>query len=372
VRLARKFYLEIIMRFLKSLAAVFLSMAVTTVMSSEEAIEIDKTATIKDTKTTIMGINHIGLSVKNLDQALAFYQQATGFEVIKREKVYANNHSDTLYAGESLEYEVATLKAPNMLFELTEFAINKDVRLSDMLAQGPGITHTCFQSPKSDSGYAKFVAAGTRLVTPGNGPVDLGGYGVTYAYGYDPEGNMFEMEELDGKILERGGYDDAWQELDHSMWMTQVAFATPDIEKLMRFYQDVLGIKPYRKSEIIKNSKIDRITNLTDTDVLAGWFKMDGQSKMMEFWQFRTPKTEVFTGKRKASDLGYSYSLEVTDIQKEYQRLKSLGVDLISAPQQVGGFWQMYARDVDGNIFSLRQVIEANSNYSIVSFDKPE
>jgi hypothetical protein len=31
----------------------------------------------------------------------------------------------------------------------------------------------------------------------------------------------------------------------------------------------------------------------------------------------------------------------------------------------------MYARDVDGNIFSLRQVIEANSNYSIVSFDLP-
>jgi predicted enzyme related to lactoylglutathione lyase len=71
------------------------------------------------------------------------------------------------------------------------------------------------------------------------------------------------------------------------------------------------------------------------------------------------------------NDLGYSYSLEVADIQKEYQRLMSLGVDLISAPQQVGEFWQMYARDVDGNIFSLRQVIQANSNYSIVSFELP-
>tara|TARA_B110000503_G_scaffold106623_1_gene159255 strand:- start:1127 stop:1678 length:552 start_codon:yes stop_codon:yes gene_type:complete len=182
---------------------------------------------------------------------------------------------------------------------------------------------------------------------------------------------MFEMEQLDGKILARAGYDNAWQDWNSSMWMTQVAFATPDIEKLMNFYQDVLGIKPYRKAEIVKNPKIDRITGLTDSDVLAGWFKMNKQSKMMEFWQFKTPKTLVFTGKRKASDLGYSYSLEVADIQKEYQRLMSLGVDLISAPQQVGGFWQMYARDVDGNIFSLRQVIQANSNYSIVSFDLP-
>ncbi len=356
------------MHFLKSLAAVSLSMFI----SSVEAMEIDKTATIKDTKTTIMGINNIGLSVKNLDQALAFYQQATGFEVIKREKVFANSQSDTLYGGEDLEYEVATLKAPNMLFELTEFAINKNVRLTDMLPQGPGMTHTCFQSPKANSGYNKFVAAGARLITPGDRPIDLGGYGVTYAYGHDPEGNMFEMEQLDGKILANAGYDKAWQVLDHSMWMTQVAFATPDIDKLMSFYQDVLGMKPYRKAEIVKNAKIDRITNLTNSDVLAGWFKMDGPSKMMEFWQFRTPKTEVFTGKRKASDLGYSYSLEVGDIQKEYQRLMTLGVDLISAPQQVGGFWQMYARDLDGNIFSLRQIIETNSNYSIVSFDKPD
>ena len=43
-----------------------------------------------------------------------------------------------------------------------------------------------------------------NLVTPAQpfshtatGRIDLGGYGVTYAYGYDPEGNMFEMEQLD-------------------------------------------------------------------------------------------------------------------------------------------------------------------------------
>jgi len=90
------------MHFFKSLAAISLSMSI----SSVGAIEIDETATIKDTKTTIMGINHIGLSVKNLDQALAFYQQATGFDLVKREKVYANSHSDALYGGDSLEYEV--------------------------------------------------------------------------------------------------------------------------------------------------------------------------------------------------------------------------------------------------------------------------
>lgn len=356
------------MHFIKSLAAA-ISLSVN--FASAYAMEIDKTASIKDTKTSIMGINHIALSVKNLDQALAFYQKATGFEVIKREKVFANSYSDALYGGESLQYEVATLKAPNMLFELTEFAINKQVRLTDMQVQGPGITHTCFQSPQPESGYTKFIDAGARLITPGNQPVDLGGYGVTYAYAYDPEGNMFEMEQLDGEILARSGYDASWQEWDQLMWMTQVAFATPDIEKLMSFYQDVLGIKPYRKADIVKHPKLDRIVNFTDSELLGGWFKMGGKSKMMEFWQFKSPTTERFKGTRKATDLGYSYSLEVGDIQQEYQRLLSLGVDFISAPQRVGGFWQVYARDIDGNIFSLRQIIEANSNYSIVNFDMP-
>ena len=70
------------MHFFKSLAAISLSMSI----SSVGAIEIDETATIKDTKTTIMGINHIGLSVKNLDQALAFLPTGHGFRTCKKGK----------------------------------------------------------------------------------------------------------------------------------------------------------------------------------------------------------------------------------------------------------------------------------------------
>lgn len=339
--------------------------------TSLQAIDIDKNASIKDTKTSIKGINHIGLSVKNLDQALAFYQKATGFELVKREKVFANKHSDTLYGKQGVEYEVATLKAPNMLFELIAFNHNKNIRLVDKAAIGPGMTHTCFQSPSEESAYDKFVAAGARLLTPGNKPVDLGGYGVTYAYAYDPEGNMFEIEELDGPVLARAGYDEVWKQWDQKMWMTQVAFATPDIEKLMGFYEKVLGIKPYRVADIKNNTKIDEIVNNKNTEMLGGWFRMNDSSKMMEFWQFKSPLSTPFIGTRSVTDLGYTYSLEVDDIQAEYKRLLSLDVDFISEPQMVGGFWQVYARDIDGNIFSLREVPQGSENYSIKNFTLP-
>ena len=43
-------------------------------------------ARIKDAITTFFGVNPIGLSVKNLDETLAFYQKAINIEVIKRKK----------------------------------------------------------------------------------------------------------------------------------------------------------------------------------------------------------------------------------------------------------------------------------------------
>ena len=61
------------------------------------AYEIVPEATIADSPTTLMGVTHIGLSVKDLDQALAFYQQATGFEMIHRETVRGNSAADQFF-----------------------------------------------------------------------------------------------------------------------------------------------------------------------------------------------------------------------------------------------------------------------------------
>jgi hypothetical protein len=45
--------------------------------------------------------------------------------------------------------------------------------------------------------------------------------------------------------------------------------------------------------------------------------------------------------------------------------MTELGVEFVSAPVKLGDFWQAYTHDIDGNVFSLRQAIEANSPYSI-------
>ena len=139
--------------------------------------EIDPDATISDSPATLLGVNHIGLSVRDLDASLDFYQRASGFKVIRREVIRSNSAADKLFGREGIEYEVAVLEAPNMLFELTEFSHNRDTPISKMPVEGPGMTHTCFQSPSHLSGYDKFKRAGAEMLSRGDGPVDLLGQG---------------------------------------------------------------------------------------------------------------------------------------------------------------------------------------------------
>ncbi len=335
------------------------------------AIEINKDASIADTSTTIMGINHIGLSVKDLDASLAFYQQSTQFKVIRREKVSNSAEADRLFGRADISYEIAVLKAPNMVFELMSFEHNQQLANSVMPAKGPGMTHTCFQSPADHSGWDKFIAAGATPLSRGGEPIDLLGQGVTYGYAYDPEGNMIELEQLEPKILKRAGYTNMNQNAGAKMWMSQVAVATHDIERLMEFYQQVLGFQPYRSADISDRVTFDQIVDIDNLHLKAAWFKMNQGSKVIELWQFINPLTPQFLGQRTATDFGYSFSLEVGDINQEYRRLKALGVDFFSAPEMVSGSWQAYARDIDGNIFSLRQMVNADSVLSVKVLDQP-
>ncbi|MEM6319546.1 MAG: VOC family protein [Bacteroidota bacterium] len=313
--------------------------------------------TIKDSPTTIIGFNHIGLSVANLDKMLEFYQNATDFELVSREKIHNNPAANAVFDSDSLSYEVAVLKGRNMFLELTQFDNQTDTIIEKMPPYGPGMTHTCYQTAEKNSGYRKFVEAGVDMVSRGNEPIDLGGYGVTYAYAHDPEGNLVELEQMsDFVIWLKIGTD--WSE-KNKMWMTQVALMTPNIERLTDFYEKVLEIKPYRLSDLPPSETAAKVIDLDGVSLKGSWFMLDGKEKKMELFQYGgahpTPNT---VSKRKPTDLGYSFSYEVKDIQKEYERLKAKGVEFLSEPQQLGNFWMVYANDADGNVFSLRQAID--------------
>ncbi|MEM8891645.1 MAG: VOC family protein, partial [Bacteroidota bacterium] len=176
---------------------------------------------ITDSPTTLIGFNHVGISVMDLDKMLNFYQRTTSFELLKRESVSENEAADKLFGQEGISFERAILKAPNMLLEITEFDNQTDSLIENMPPQGPGMTHTCYQSAMANSGYAHFKQGGIDMLTRGDTAIHLGNYGVSYAYGYDPEGNMLEMEQMSDNVISLAIGSD-WAE-ENPLWMTQVA-----------------------------------------------------------------------------------------------------------------------------------------------------
>lgn len=329
------------------------------------AVEVVEGANIADGTASFMGVNHIGISVADLEASLAFYEKATGFEVVRRETISASPTADALYGAEGVHVDVAILKAPNMLLELRAFARNRDAGERRMPAQGPGMTHTCYQSRSDLPGWDRFMSAGADPLSRGGQPIDLGGYGVTYGYAYDPDGNMMELEQLDGELLAESGYDTTWQVIEEDLWMSQVALATHDLDRLMRWYQDVLTFAPYRVAELEDNPRADEIADIDDLHILGGWFRISRSSKVLEMWQYVNPPTVEAPAKRAVTDLGYSFSFEVADLDAEYKRLSALGVEFVSAPVVMGAFREVYAHDVDGNVFALREAVDSRSPFSV-------
>ncbi|MEM1246071.1 MAG: VOC family protein [Acidobacteriota bacterium] len=331
-------------------------------------IEIDPKATIENSPTTLLGVSHIGLSVKDLGAVLPFYQEATRFELLRRGTL-SGPAADALFARPGVEADVAVLRAPNMLFELVEFRHNADAATSKRPFEGPGMTHTCFQTTAADSGYERFRKVGSDMLTRGEAPIDLAGRGVTYAYGYDPEGNMFEMEQLDPALIERDPLRTRWLEEGHSAWMTQVAMATHDLERLVDWYQKVLAFSPSRQGDFVEHPGMIQVADHDGLSLRVAWFQLAQRTKTLELWQMRVPETQEYGKKRGLTDLGYSYSLEVGDIQAEYRRMKELGVEFVSEPIELSDRWQVYAHDIDGNVFALRQWVDPESPHSVAKLD---
>jgi len=315
-----------------------------------------------DSPTSIIGFNHIGISVIDLDKMIEFYQSATDYSVIRRYKVEDDAAANTLFGIDSISYETAVLQGPNMLLELTEFEHQLD-SISKMPFYGPGMTHTCYQGPVDQPVYNKYKAAGAEILSRGEGPVEVSSYMVSYAYAYDPEGNMMELEHMPD-VLIKLAIGTEWAR-ENPMWMTQVALISPDVKRLASFYEDVLEIEPYRTGIYGPSEFMDAIVDADSVIANSAWFGMDTQGKKMEMMQFINPITTARHLPRKLTDLGYSFSFEVADIQAEYARLQKNGIHFFSTPQKMHDFWMVFAQDPDGNTFSLRQIIDPNSELSL-------
>lgn len=136
-----------------------------------------------------------------------------------------------------------------------------------------------------------------------------------------------------------------------------VSLSTTDMDRFVRFYRDLLGLK------------LDRISPLqagfTAFETVVGLQQVQGQVAQFNLGNMNL---EVFCyahpaplpgERRRACDAGIRHlAFDVTDIQAEYERLKAAGVEFISPPQHIapGRCTSCYFYDPDGNLLELQEI----------------
>jgi len=298
-------------------------------------------ATAPSNPSTIKGINHIGLSVSDMEASIAFYKEATSLE-LEPSKRLSNTMAEKASGFTNEPVARATLKGPNGRLELSQYDPSLAGPIEVIPVQGPGVTHVCYQSPTSVDIYSRFKSLGATLVSRGTDPVDLGGYGVYYAYERDSDGIMFETEHLDEPHFEG------------SIWLSHIALVTHDLDRLVDFYEKLLGAKPDRRSNHVSGPRFDEVIDFDETKIRAAWF--DTTNMILELWQFTNPVTPEPGAPLPFEKLGYNkFAFECSDIQHDYRRLTESGVPFLSEPVQSDESTEVFARDPDGNLFSLIQ-----------------
>ena len=139
------------------------------------------------------------------------------------------------------------------------------------------------------------------------------------------------------------------------------SISTQDFDRLVAFYRDTVGlalIASYgwdRSSPDAEN--LDKIVGLKGSTTRSALFRAGNTH--LEIFQYLTPDGKGPIANRPACDAGLTHvAFDVVDIFSEYERLKKAGVPFHTEPQTVGLFRSTYARDPDGNIFELQEVLD--------------
>ena len=313
----------------------------------------------------IRGVHHVGITVSDIDQTLAFYSAAVPYELVERDRVTASTIPGELLTKRDGEVEIALVRTPTMFLRLLDVDPDGLAQPNRVPVTGPGYTHICFQSHAADPRYDRFKELGLDILSRGDAPVDLGGYGVTYAYGYDADGIMIEMEQLSSEVVAASG-ELGKKKKEHTAWISHVANVTGDKLAMVEFYSKVLGHGPKRELPPTKRKTFDDVVDIDDIEIAASWF--DAGNIQLEFWNYLKPATPKLYRQRKFDDIGYnSVVFEVTDLSGTVARLEAQGIKFAGDAFEFGGRMIRYAHDPEGNLLAFQERLATSDPYSIES-----
>lgn len=138
------------------------------------------------------GLHHTGLTTLNFDRSLHFYRDLLGFEV-RAEGSWdvGSKELDAIVGLKDSSARFVMLWTGNTHLEIFEYTTPPPSNTTPKRPNDAGITHFCIDVTDVDAEYARLSAAGVQFNTE---PVTV--FGVRTTYGYDPDGNVLEFQEI--------------------------------------------------------------------------------------------------------------------------------------------------------------------------------
>jgi catechol 2,3-dioxygenase-like lactoylglutathione lyase family enzyme len=141
-----------------------------------------------------MKMNHVGISVVNLDRSIAFYREMFGMEPAMEIMPFGGPDFTAVMGLPGAHGRMCMVTAGDVWLELFEFAAPAPrPKAVDYPVADHGYSHFGFEVEDIEAVYDRLIAKGVQF----HCPVTTFAGGMRAAYGRDLDGNVFE-------ILERG------------------------------------------------------------------------------------------------------------------------------------------------------------------------
>lgn len=198
-----------------------------------------------------------------------------------------------------------------------------------------GVAHLCLQSPDAASLWESLCGHAVAWTAPLTG---LGGP-FRYAYGYSPDGLMWELEETPAAPL-----------AGPRAWLAHLAFVTRDLLRLAGFYARLLQRPLTEGATLAGSRRADRITGLTGVAMTPAW--VHGLNLGLEFWRFDAPAPQPAPGDRDGAGLA-ALCLQTDDLRADLASAIEAGATLAEGPHTWAGGVRARLHDPDGNALHL-------------------
>jgi catechol 2,3-dioxygenase-like lactoylglutathione lyase family enzyme len=149
--------------------------------------------------------------------------------------------------------------------------------------------------------------------------------------------------------------------------INHIAISTGDIDRLSRFYRDVLGFELMSERAFKESPRTDSIIGLKNSAARVMYMKCG--NLYLELFEFSAPAvTRADPGPLRPNDHGYThFCLEVEDIDAEYQRMSRAGMNFNAPVPPIGPMKNRaaYGHDPDGNIIEIVEFLSDDSGRKI-------